>query len=223
MTDDAPGRLEIALEHATRDVPMARPEERVADVRARMLGRRFTSAGHVVVCEGDHFAGIVRTEELLAVRRHGDPRHHGFRPAGGRPRLRPGGGRLAGGSCGRIGPRGGGPGAEIRRPHPSFPASERAPRGARRGSRPPGGLPAGQLGGSGRQRGAGGPALRAPEGQRSPQRNSAHAYWTTRAFVTAKNRKPGQVATYWGFGQIGATPDHEGPRHVGEMLDSASG
>lgn len=57
--------FETAVEHATGDVPAFPPTSGAAEVRAAMTGRKYASASHVVVCEGDTFRGIVRIERLL--------------------------------------------------------------------------------------------------------------------------------------------------------------
>jgi magnesium transporter len=57
--------FESAAEHATTSVPIARPLQRADEVRQALIGRRYESASHVVVCEGDRFLGIMRIEELL--------------------------------------------------------------------------------------------------------------------------------------------------------------
>jgi len=66
MADESARTFEIAAEHATSDVPIAAPTDRVADVRQRMVGHRFDSAGHIIVCEDRTFRGILRIEELFA-------------------------------------------------------------------------------------------------------------------------------------------------------------
>jgi magnesium transporter len=47
-------------------VPVASPEETAAGVLARMAGRRFESAAHVVVCDAGRLAGLARLEDVLA-------------------------------------------------------------------------------------------------------------------------------------------------------------
>ena len=59
------GTFETAAEHATARVPVAGPFQRVGDVREHLIGQRYESASHVVVCEADTFLGIVTIEELL--------------------------------------------------------------------------------------------------------------------------------------------------------------
>ncbi|WP_406239600.1 magnesium transporter [Nocardia sp. NBC_01009] len=58
--------LETAAAHATRDVPIANPGERVDDVLARIRGCRFASAAVVAVCDGRRLAGLITIENLLA-------------------------------------------------------------------------------------------------------------------------------------------------------------
>jgi magnesium transporter len=57
--------FETAAEHATVDVPVVGRLERVNDVRARLVGQRYESASHIVVCEADRFLGMVTIEQLL--------------------------------------------------------------------------------------------------------------------------------------------------------------
>ncbi len=63
--------FETAAQHATRRVPIARPEEAAGVLRASLLGRRFDSAAHVVVCDANgRFLGLLRTEDLLSAPTH---------------------------------------------------------------------------------------------------------------------------------------------------------
>jgi magnesium transporter len=57
--------FETAAEHATSRVPVAGRFQRVGDVREHLIGQRYESASHIVVCEADTFLGIVTIEELL--------------------------------------------------------------------------------------------------------------------------------------------------------------
>src|SRR5688500_2050882 len=57
--------FETAAEHATARVPVAGPSQRVGDVRELLVGQRYESASHIVVCEADRFLGIVTIEDLL--------------------------------------------------------------------------------------------------------------------------------------------------------------
>jgi magnesium transporter len=47
-------------------VPVASPRDRVDAVQASLTGGRFDCATHVVVCEDQHFVGMLRIETLLA-------------------------------------------------------------------------------------------------------------------------------------------------------------
>ena len=57
--------FETAAEHATPRVPVAGPFQRAGEVRQLLVGRRYDSATHIVVCEADTFLGIVTIEDLL--------------------------------------------------------------------------------------------------------------------------------------------------------------
>ncbi|HYN10926.1 MAG TPA: magnesium transporter [Vicinamibacterales bacterium] len=63
--EKAKGR-QMAIEHATRRVPIASPDDLAGSVRAALLGREFDCATHVVVCDTNRFVGILRIETLLA-------------------------------------------------------------------------------------------------------------------------------------------------------------
>ena len=63
-----PGSIE---EYLTTDVPVCRPDDRAADVRAALVGRRYESVGDVAVCEDGpdrpyRLSGLVPVEALLA-------------------------------------------------------------------------------------------------------------------------------------------------------------
>lgn len=58
--------LSLAEEYATRAVPQATPEQRVASVREALIGRRFESAEDVAVVDHERFLGLVRIEDLLS-------------------------------------------------------------------------------------------------------------------------------------------------------------
>jgi magnesium transporter len=66
LVANGPVSFESAAQHASRDVPIAAPEHTVGAVRAELSGRSYACASHVVVCEGDRFAGVVRIEDLFA-------------------------------------------------------------------------------------------------------------------------------------------------------------
>jgi len=61
-----PVEFETAAYHASNAVPIAAPQHTVGEVLRTLSGRRYDSASHVVVCEGDRFAGIATIEALLA-------------------------------------------------------------------------------------------------------------------------------------------------------------
>jgi magnesium transporter len=58
--------LGTAAGHATRNVPIAAPDDRVDEVLAGMRGRSFDSAAVVAVCDGDRLVGVATLERLLA-------------------------------------------------------------------------------------------------------------------------------------------------------------
>ena len=58
--------LESAARHATRDVPVVEPSQRIEGVRSSLIGRRFESASHIVVCEAGLFRGVLTIEALLS-------------------------------------------------------------------------------------------------------------------------------------------------------------
>jgi magnesium transporter len=57
---------ETAAEHATRLVPIARPDETVQAIRAGIQGRRYDSATDVAICTGDRLLGLISVESLMA-------------------------------------------------------------------------------------------------------------------------------------------------------------
>ena len=60
--------LGIALDHATANVPTARPDQPVAEVRSALAGGTFDSAVDVAVLDGERLTGLVTIERLLAGR-----------------------------------------------------------------------------------------------------------------------------------------------------------
>jgi magnesium transporter len=58
--------FETAAQHAMRDVPLADPGQRIDDVRVMLVGRRYDSASHIVVCESERFRGVMTIEDVLA-------------------------------------------------------------------------------------------------------------------------------------------------------------
>jgi magnesium transporter len=67
-TRDGSDRLsfETAAQHATRDVPLADPGQRIGDVREMLVSRRYESASHIVVCDARRFRGVMTIEDALA-------------------------------------------------------------------------------------------------------------------------------------------------------------
>ena len=57
---------DTAAAHATADVPTVTVGTLAGDARRQIAGRRYVSATHVAVCEGERLRGIVRIEDLLA-------------------------------------------------------------------------------------------------------------------------------------------------------------
>jgi magnesium transporter len=66
MMTAPPARLGVASAYATRDVPVAAPEDAAGDVRRGLEGREFASAADVAVCRGERLVGLVTIERLLA-------------------------------------------------------------------------------------------------------------------------------------------------------------
>jgi magnesium transporter len=72
MTDQPAAAHQPAAEiataawHTATAVPVAAPDDRVAEVLAGMRGRRYESAAVVAVCAGERLAGVVTIERLLA-------------------------------------------------------------------------------------------------------------------------------------------------------------
>ncbi len=58
--------FETAAEHACTRVPVFGPTHRAGDVRQSLVGQRYDAAGHIVVCDGVTFRGLVRLEDVLA-------------------------------------------------------------------------------------------------------------------------------------------------------------
>ncbi len=69
MSHELPPSDASAHAHASVAIPIASPGETVGVVRARMVGAdRYESATDIAVLDGDHLAGLVRIEDLLAAR-----------------------------------------------------------------------------------------------------------------------------------------------------------
>lgn len=66
LVDNGRVTFQTAEEHASSHVPVFSPLQRAEDVRQALVGHRYESASHIVVCEGDKFLGILRIEDLLA-------------------------------------------------------------------------------------------------------------------------------------------------------------
>lgn len=68
--DPIPGHnhetFETAAQHASAQVPVVAPGQRVGEVRDSLAGRQYESASHLVVCEGEKFAGVLTIEALLS-------------------------------------------------------------------------------------------------------------------------------------------------------------
>lgn len=58
---------ETAAQHATRSVPIFAPGQQVGDARLAMMQQHYECASHIVVCNNEHFLGLVRIENLLGV------------------------------------------------------------------------------------------------------------------------------------------------------------
>lgn len=57
--------MDSAARHALQRVPIGAPGDHAGRFRDGLAGRSFDCATHVVVCEGDRFAGLVRIETLF--------------------------------------------------------------------------------------------------------------------------------------------------------------
>lgn len=66
MTVDTAIHPASVLARAATDVPVARPDDSVADLRAQLSQRRFAAVLAIPVCEGPFLRGIVRIEDVLA-------------------------------------------------------------------------------------------------------------------------------------------------------------
>lgn len=64
----SPPLLTSAAALARRDVPVARPDQTVAQVLTGLHGKRFTSVSVIAVCDGTRLAGLTTIERLLADR-----------------------------------------------------------------------------------------------------------------------------------------------------------
>jgi magnesium transporter len=57
--------FETTAAHATMNVPVARPSQCARDARALLSARKYESASHLVVCDGDRFVGVATIERVL--------------------------------------------------------------------------------------------------------------------------------------------------------------
>lgn len=64
--DTLPPRLEIAISHASANVPIVRPTDTVGAVREGLIGHRFDAVADLVVCADGRLVGIVEIEQVLA-------------------------------------------------------------------------------------------------------------------------------------------------------------
>lgn len=58
--------FETAAEHVTRQVPVARPDATIAEIRRALENERFESANDVAICDGDRLVGVLSVERLFA-------------------------------------------------------------------------------------------------------------------------------------------------------------
>ena len=66
LTEELDQRIGTAAAHAVRNVPVAKPEERVGSVLDGMRGSTFDSAVVVAVCTNGRLVGLAPIERLLA-------------------------------------------------------------------------------------------------------------------------------------------------------------
>lgn len=57
--------FEIASRHASQQVPVVHPDATVAELKSLLNGQTYECASHIVVCNGDRFAGVLRIEDML--------------------------------------------------------------------------------------------------------------------------------------------------------------
>jgi magnesium transporter len=58
--------FETAATHASTQVPITSSTARAGDIRQALVGQRYESATHIVVCDAGQFCGILRLEGVLA-------------------------------------------------------------------------------------------------------------------------------------------------------------
>lgn len=64
--DTLPSRLEVASSHATKNIPIVRPDETAGTVRGSLMGVPFDTVADIAVCVDGHLVGIVEIERVLA-------------------------------------------------------------------------------------------------------------------------------------------------------------
>jgi magnesium transporter len=62
----APDILGVAVEHAVRRVPTARPSDQAGRVRTALIGHDYEFTGDIAVLDGERLTGLVAVERLLA-------------------------------------------------------------------------------------------------------------------------------------------------------------
>jgi magnesium transporter len=58
--------FETAAALGTAQVPVVEPSRRAGDIRRLLMGQRYESASHVVVCDAGRFVGIATIEDVLS-------------------------------------------------------------------------------------------------------------------------------------------------------------
>jgi magnesium transporter len=58
--------FETAAQHACVQVPIATPTRSADEVRHGLVGQRYESASHIIVCDDRKFLGLIRIEDLLS-------------------------------------------------------------------------------------------------------------------------------------------------------------
>ena len=66
MAHDDHLSFETAAQHATREVPIVNAGQRIQEVRDALVGRRFDSVSHIVVCDAGRFRGVITIEDALS-------------------------------------------------------------------------------------------------------------------------------------------------------------
>lgn len=58
--------LQVAASHATSNVPVSEPGERIGDLRTRLIGSSFDSVSDIPVCRDGLLVGMIKVEVVLA-------------------------------------------------------------------------------------------------------------------------------------------------------------